>query len=140
MGYYSTFSGSFKSFKEINAEQSIKIVELFKKRFGDYDEEVSVANLSSRKPEAYEGDIFFSPITNEIRPVSFHMKGYDIKDHVARIFEDIRHCEYLNVRFNGQIEVVGEDPDDLWAMTAIDNHLYICKGRVVYDMPNGEYK
>lgn len=140
MGYYSTFAGSFSPFKEINAEQAMQIVALFKRRFGEYDEEASVEYLSSRKSENYEGEIFFSPITNEIRPISFHMKGYKIKDHVAHIFKDIRNCESLKVRFNGQIEVVGEDSDDLWAMTAIDNHLYICSGRVVYDMPNEEYK
>lgn len=140
MGYYSTFSGSFSPSKEINAEQAMQIVALFKRQFGEYDEEASVEYLSSRKSETYEGDIFFSPILNEIRPISFHMKGYEIRDHVARIFEVIRHCESLKVRFNGQIEVAGEDPDDLWAMTAIDNHLYVCKGRVVYDMPSEEYK
>jgi hypothetical protein len=140
MGYYSTFKGSFSTFKKMNAEQAMQIVALFKRRFGEYDEETSVEYLSSRKSENYEGEIFFSPMTNEIRPISFHMTGYKIKDHIARIFEDIRHCESLKVRFNGQIEVAGEDPNDLWSMTAIDYHLYICSGRVAYDMPNEEYK
>jgi hypothetical protein len=140
MGYYSIFKGSFGSFNKINAEQAMQIVALFKSRFGEYDEETSVECLTPKKNYIYGGEIFFSPITNRIYPVSFHMKGYNIKDHVAHIFKDIRNCESLKVRFNGQIEVVGEDPNDLWNMSAIDNHLYICSGQVVYDMPNEEYK
>jgi hypothetical protein len=140
MGYYSTFKGSFSTFKEMNAEQAMQIVALFKRRFGEYDEEASVEYFIPKKDYIYGGEIFFSPITNKICPVFFHMKGYNIKDHVTHIFKDIRNCESLKVRFNGQIEVVGEDPNDLWSMTAIDNHLYICSGRVVYDMPNEEYE
>lgn len=50
---------------------------------------------------------------------------------------DPRRPTFIGHVLNGEIEAVGEDPDDRWKLIVRDNRVYVARGAVCYAEPEG---